>query len=81
MRSYEDRLASDCSHGNMDSMGTRIKTAATKQGEMDGMIDGTLRPFNCDPRGAFIKRPMLSEAEWTTYRNAYNKAFDEAVSK
>lgn len=59
----------------------KTTTVAAKQGTLDGSLDGTLRPFNCDARGAFIKRPLLGESEWVTYRNAYNKAFDKAVGK
>lgn len=52
--------------------------SATKNGKVDGMVDGTLGK-SCDPTGAFIKRRDLVEADRAAHRKAYDAAYRAAV--
>ena len=44
-------------------------------GDHDGRIDAMINPYNCDPRGAFIRQRILPESAWELYRDSYLEAF------
>ncbi len=53
----------------------------TGLGTIDGMVAACLRPHDCDPRGAFIRRDDLAESDWPAYRDTFMAAFERSVAR
>lgn len=55
---------------------------AHKAGAIDGLVAGSQPGYcDCDPRGAFIRRPELPESDWKVYEDAYTKAFMRGIGR
>ncbi len=53
---------------------------AANRGSRDGRVAAIVRPYDCDPRGSFIRRLELPGSAWDEYRDAYVAAFASTVA-
>jgi hypothetical protein len=57
----------------------RAASVARRTGAQDGRVAACKDRDDCDPRGAFIRRPSITEEFWPEYETAFEVEFLKTI--